>query len=208
MDYLDDIDQEASNAFAELYDDSTQPKHEMEMCSDLIALLKPQERKDSPMLAVQHKPSRMDYLFKLDGPMTPTILASAGILCTQPQLVTGEGEDGIAQFCKITSSDLPKVKTWLARTYPTFRPVIAPINKARKEFSPFSAYPTLGLDTTLPQHQPHSLAHARHLPEQGQYPVWYFFYGTLADPVFLAELLGLSDDHVPVLVRASFKVVG
>ncbi|CAG9952159.1 unnamed protein product [Clonostachys rosea f. rosea IK726] len=60
---------------------------------------------------------------------------------------------------------------------------IIPISRDRKDLSHNSAYPTLGLDTTLPQNRPYSpiVDHEKPQPGNEDYPVWYFFYGTLAD---------------------------
>jgi hypothetical protein len=147
------------------------------------------------------KSGNMDYLFKMSDPITPRILASAAVRPSQPRIIEGEGEDGIAEFCQISELDIPKIKEWLVKTYPTVRPVFAPINKARKALSPISAYPTLGYDTTLPHHRPKSSACFEYLPTQDQYPMWYFFYGTLADSSFLAELFG-SSGEAPMLLPA------
>jgi len=38
------------------------------------------------------------------------------------------------------------------------------------------------------------------LPEQDEYPVWYFFYGTLAYPVVLRGLLGKTPTYQPAKV--------
>jgi hypothetical protein len=46
-----------------------------------------------------------------------------------------------------------------------------------------SMTPTLGINATLPQHRLVSS------PHQEQYPILYFFYGTLADPEQLCKVL-------------------
>ena len=56
-------------------------------------------------------------------------------------------------------------------------------------------YPTLGVDTTLPQYRADSVD-AKFVPTQNQYPVWYFFYGNLAIPDILSRRLGLSEKPV------------
>ncbi|KAH7182350.1 uncharacterized protein B0J16DRAFT_400544 [Fusarium flagelliforme] len=72
---------------------------------------------------------------------------------------------------------------------------------ARKDLSSTSLYPTLGLDTTLPQYRPESDKTHRRTPRpsQNEYPVWYFFYDTLLDKAILARLFG-SDFHAPFRV--------
>jgi hypothetical protein len=143
----------------------------------------------------------MDYLFKISDPITPRIFASAAILPSQPCIIQGEGEDGIAQFCQISDLDIPKNKSWLAKEYPDISPVFAPINKTRKALSPDSAYPTLGYDTTLPHYRPNSSA-CEYVPTQDQFPVWYFFYGTLGHSSILNELFELPPEEEHILVPA------
>ena len=79
------------------------------------------------------------------------------------------------------------------------------LSKAKKDLDPSSLHPTLGLEATLPQHRT-STKHNFSTPQQDDYPVWYFFYGTLADPVVLARLLSLRDIDAPNLVPA--RVLG
>ncbi|OGM47954.1 hypothetical protein ABOM_002663 [Aspergillus bombycis] len=64
--------------------------------------------------------------------------------------------------------------------------------------------PCLGsdIDPTLPHHRAQSMDEI-FLPAQNQYPVWYFFYGTLADPEILARQTSRSE--LPVLRRATVK---
>lgn len=40
------------------------------------------------------------------------------------------------------------------------------------------------------------------LPTHDEYPACYFFYGTLADPLFVAQLLSLPDEEIPILKPA------
>ncbi|KAI8949820.1 hypothetical protein F4801DRAFT_551682 [Xylaria longipes] len=63
---------------------------------------------------------------------------------------------------------------------------------AAKDLSTTSAYPTLGVDATMPQCRPSLADDTSPIPTQSQYPVWYFFYGTLANPVVLGRLLGVE----------------
>jgi hypothetical protein len=66
---------------------------------------------------------------------------------------------------------------WRFEALPTF----AYISMAEKDLCPVSRYPTLGIpETTLPQFHWDSEEGAT--PQQDQYPVSYFFYGTLAEP--------------------------
>jgi hypothetical protein len=56
---------------------------------------------------------------------------------------------------------------------------------------------------TFPQFRPG--ASTTHLPSQDQYPVWYFFYGTLADAAVLSRLLDLPADCVPTYREARVR---
>ncbi|RYN92396.1 hypothetical protein AA0119_g9972 [Alternaria tenuissima] len=206
MEYLDYLDQHAMSAFDELNDDilPLDQTSALKLSSELRDLLHSTEQRKSPVkVAFDPKSNNMDYLFKISDPITPKIFASAAILPFQPCIIQGEGEDGIAQFCQISNLDIPKIKGWLAEEYPNISPVFVPINKARKALSPDSAYPTLGYDTTLPHHRPDSSA-CEYLPTQVQFPVWYFFYGTLGNSSFLKELFGSPpEEHalIPALIH-------
>lgn len=55
----------------------------------------------------------------------------------------------------------------------------------------------------MPQHRPDSENDPKLVPKQDQYPVWYFFYGTLGDPVRLRRLLSLGNE--PSYVSAKIR---
>ena len=206
MEYPEDLDLEGMNALDELtgnagpYDHTAAPKLSSEL-EDLIRATKCQTPAHG---TPKRKSSKMDYLFKITAPITPTILASAAIFPTQPKIHEGQGEDGDALFCQIRDIDIPTIKEWLAKTYPTISPTFIPINIARKALSPYSAYPTLGYDTTLPHRRPQIIntTDTEYLPTQNQYPVWYFCYGTLANPSQLAHLFNSPPDQPHTLLPA------
>jgi hypothetical protein len=204
MDYFDDLDQEAIGALCELNDETESfvTLSATELSSDIRDLLQSIKRIQKPTPIAKHSSCSMDYLFKIKRPITPAILASAAILPLQPRIVHGESENGVAQFCQVNELDIPKIKEWFTETYPDLLPVFAPINKACKALSPFSAYPTFGLDTTLPHRRPQSTVSSSFLPTQSQCPVWYFFYGTPANCSFLAQLFCSLPGTEPVLVPA------
>ena len=56
----------------------------------------------------------------------------------------------------------------------------------------------------LPQHKTSS-NHTTCPVFQDEYPVRYFFYATLADPVMLTRLLSLPEARIPILVPASIS---
>jgi hypothetical protein len=208
MDYIDDLDQAAMDALNELYDgfSSLDVAPEAELSSEMDALIRSTKKQNTELLSKSlHKSSIMNYLFRLNSPITASLLSSAAILPSQPEIIQGKSEDGSAQFCLIPSSSLPNLKAWLSSTYPSFKPTFTPINRACKALSPYSAYPSLGLDTTLPHNRPHDTVDGGFRPKQHEYPVWYFFYGTLANPDFLAQLFGSPPGTKLVLVPAHIE---
>ncbi|KAF1848456.1 uncharacterized protein K460DRAFT_364448 [Cucurbitaria berberidis CBS 394.84] len=204
MDYFDGLDQEALDAFGELNHEGPplNPTTAPTLSSATKQVLQVYKQDQKSSIGARSSSRSMKYLFKLNSPITPAVLSSAAILPSQPEIIIGEGEDGIAQFCQVNERDIPEIKSWLTARFPSFCPIFAPINKAYKELSPFSAYPTLGVDTTMPHLRPQSLMEPALSPAQDQYPVWYFFYGTLANSQFLAELFCVPED-IPVLFRAT-----
>lgn len=111
-------------------------------------------------------------------------------------------------FCKVDGRAKMAIENWLsAQKEPGFRPLFVPVGRAHKELSSQSLYPTLGKDTILPQFRPQDPHLLRTAPSfgrtQDQYPVWYFFYGTLASVPKLCSLLSLSEDEIPILHEAS-----
>lgn len=121
-----------------------------------------------------------------------------------------------AVFCRIDGNIKQSIENWLSQENSTFRPTFVRLSKAKKDLAATSIYPTLGLESTLPQHRfssklgfdttlPHhrgSSGHTTSAPLQDEYPVWYFFYGTLADSVLLTRLLLLPEAEPPILVPA------
>ena len=116
-----------------------------------------------------------------------------------PEVLNGVGEEGDAKFCVVDSAAKCAIEGWLSREQISYRPIFIRLSKARKDFSYTSAYPTLEVDTTLPHHRLHGGVVFR--PAQNEYPVWYFFYGTLGDPRVLSRVLDLAEE--PALELAS-----
>lgn len=111
-------------------------------------------------------------------------------------------------FCKVDGQTKMAIENWLSTQKESiFRPLFVPVGRAYKELSSQSLYPTLGKDTILPQFRPqdpHLLSTAPSFGrKQDQYPVWYFFYGTLDSVPKLCGLLSLSEDEIPILHQAS-----
>lgn len=140
----------------------------------------------SSMVAVESM-----YLVKLEGsiPNAATLQRLAG-LSTPPEVKTGQGYTK-ELFGVIDGHGRTKLLASLPKGSST---TIISISRARKDMSWDSAYPTLGIDTTLPQHRPVSFPPTATFrgpqPTNEEYPVWYFFYGTLGDEERLSRLLG------------------
>jgi hypothetical protein len=153
--------------------------------------------------------ARTIYAVKLEGPIsTPQKVHIAANLPTVPKSYHGSGEEGDAAFCKIDGRSKIAIESWLStQKESNFRPLFVPEARAYKELCPHSLYPTLGKDPTLPQYRPqdpHLLDEAPSFGRTGdQFPVWYFFYGTLADIPKLRSLLSLSEDEMPILHESS-----
>ncbi|KAM7197063.1 hypothetical protein V8F20_006816 [Naviculisporaceae sp. PSN 640] len=189
--------------------------------------------------AILPKPTRASttktyYLIRLDGPLSsPETVRVAGGLPTLPETFTDESnpddEDSDldsnyenpqqtpTRFCRIDNITKDKTLAWLSSNPPPaaehsdWRPLIIKDARAHKDLSSVSAYPTLGVDTTLPQHRLHSISPDQDLslrPTQNEYPVWYFFYGTLADPDVLRRVLELPDDSLITYHSARLTTCG
>lgn len=154
--------------------------------------------------------ARTIYALKLDGPIsTPQKVQIAANLPTIPESYHGSGEEGDAVFCKVDGRTKIAIENWLStqKEMISFRPLFVPEGKAYKELSPHSLYPTLGKDVTLPQYRPPDLdtPGSSFGRPHDQFPVWYFFYGTLADAPKLASLLSLPEGEIPILYEASVR---
>ncbi|KAL4917603.1 hypothetical protein BDW62DRAFT_201628 [Aspergillus aurantiobrunneus] len=133
------------------------------------------------------------YLVKLEGPLGTASKAQrlAGMLYL-PEQVDGIGEaSGGAYFCFVNGADKCEITAALSKhAVDCFHLTFIRINRAAKALSSDSAAPCLGYDATLPHHRAAEAAHV-FLPAQSEYPVWYFFYETLANSEVLMEKLEL-----------------
>lgn len=116
-----------------------------------------------------------------------------------PESHHGSSDEGNSMFCKIDGQAKMAIETWISTQKDlSFRPLFVLIKRAYKELSSHSLYPTLGKDTILPHYRPQDAHLLNTAPSfgrpQDQYPVWYFFYGTLASKPKLRSLLPLSED--------------
>ena len=135
---------------------------------------------------------------------TPEKVQAAAQLSEPPQTVQASSETEDAVFCLIDGNIKQAIGSWLLHQKSTFRPTFVRLSKAKKDLAATSAHPTLGIESTLPQHRP-SLLQVSFPPGQDDFPVWYFFYGTLADSFFLTRLLSLPETEHPLLVPATIS---
>lgn len=136
--------------------------------------------------------SAMDeYIFKLSGPLLDTKTLEA-VLGPCPDVKAGITDEGHrAFFCCVDAAERDAIEHWLNTLDGIQWPTFIRLSRARKKLSSTCIYPTLGKESTLPQYRLDS-PDIRPMPSQNQYPVTYFFYGTLTDPTMLSQLLGVS----------------
>ena len=150
-------------------------------------------RRDQAMRPSEPTQETATILVRLgEGPLqdATSVMTLAG-LASAPSVYHGEDGDGAeTSFCMIDASAKNRILASLSAMKSLFNPTFVRHSKAAKDLSSFSPYPTLGIYATMPQFRPH--AGSIYLPTQNQYPVWYFFYGTLAEPEVLARLLALK----------------
>lgn len=182
MDYLGELDEATLNAL-----------NDLNACDETIAPLTSSPAVRGPKRA-SHARRQPLYLLRLDGYLSSQQITS--IVGFLPPIETGTSEDGTADFCRLEQSNLDKVEAWITLNYPSYRCTKVRLAIAHKD----ACLPTLGIDPTLPQHRPNRPIDLGALT---QYPIWYFFYGTLASPEFLAHVLELPDGaERPTLIPA------
>ncbi|KAJ4110297.1 hypothetical protein NW768_012057 [Fusarium equiseti] len=148
----------------------------------------------------------LSFLIKLEGPFdtVKSIIEAAGLSpdVSNEVLPATDFFGEPCSFYRINAMDKMAIEDWLWKhpQLDLFSPTYVR-DIARKDLSSTSLYPTLGIDTTMPQYRPESDKSHRLTPRpsQNEYPVWYFLYGTLLDKVILAKLFG-SDFHAPYRV--------
>lgn len=138
------------------------------------------------------------YLLKLEGPLVDldTIRTAGRIVSKKMVEIPGtDDEENHTKFCMVDLSAKAHIEGWLAEKGIPFQPTVVRYSRADKSLSSISLAPTLGVDSTLPHLRIDSVA-TEPQPTQSQYPVWYFFYGTLGDPDVLKRLFRLGADPI------------
>ncbi|OCT52908.1 oxidoreductase domain containing protein [Cladophialophora carrionii] len=149
-----------------------------------------------------HQDTSGTYILRLDGPLdTAQKVKTAAGLAELPSIAAGVGESGACtSFCELDSRAKAKILAWISEHHTDFHPTIVRLAKAKKDLSAHSLAPTLSAEATLPQNRlPNNDTDTTFLPTQDQYPVWYFFYGTLGDSHVLTRHLGINE---PELITA------
>ncbi|TRX90956.1 hypothetical protein FHL15_008161 [Xylaria flabelliformis] len=154
-------------------------------------------------LAIPTANHHQSYLLRLEGLIDNlAIVKQASQLTKAPPIFHGTDDNGNpVSFCKVDVTARNNIITYLSKHEPRFQPTFVPCHIAAKDLSTASAHPTLGIDATMPQFRLSSADDWILTPAQSQYPVWYFFYGTLADPTVLGRLLGVEPSYEDASVR-------
>ncbi|KAK4451670.1 hypothetical protein QBC34DRAFT_492933 [Podospora aff. communis PSN243] len=154
------------------------------------------------------KESKAKYLLRMEGPLCtlPSIqtLASHDANTNSnpsPPIHLSKNENGTTTaWCLLAHTQKQTLLSNLAITHPHFTPFLVPYRVAERNLSSTSHHPTLGMESTLPHHR--LCNDEAPSPAQGDYPVWYFFYGTLCDAEKIKSLTG---DEEPVYRKARVR---
>ncbi|KAF4984869.1 hypothetical protein FZEAL_22 [Fusarium zealandicum] len=161
-----------------------------------------QRRQTETPTAEQEKHLRgCTFLVKLEGPLSTVeaLAEAANMPCLSTQSIVKATDDinQISSFCKINGNAKIHIQQFVSQSPTTrgFSPIFIRYSRARESLSFDSIYPTLGIDSTLPQHRLES-------PESApRYPVWYFAYGTLANGGKVEELTGSLPTYYNAKIR-------
>jgi hypothetical protein len=189
MDYLE-LDDAATQAFGELGGDIDLQYVPSRPCGSTYTSAMSPKR---PRRRVE-----ATYLLRLGAPLsTPRDVSNALGLSRVPELENGIAEIGEAHFCRLSQSTVDSLDAWAENQYPKQKFTKIRVGLAHKDTAEL---PLLGRDPTLPHHRPISVRLTeRPLPE---FPVRYFFYGTLADTARLERILSVPASELPSLEPA------
>ena len=159
--------------------------------------------------------AQSSYLIRMEGIMsTAKSIQDAADLLEPPQPIQGSSENADVMFCKISGNAKSTIEAWLMRQSSPFKPTFIRLSKAQKDLDSTSIYPTLSREATLPQHRLSSETNLQSIvpqnrnrscnpsvsPLQEEYPVWYFFYGSLVEPAILSQVLSLPYTKFPPIM--------
>lgn len=151
--------------------------------------------------------SKGTFLVKMEGPLTLETICTSAQLSGMPPVSYGREDDGAEDtvFVTVDGPARDNIITWATANNSWFTPTIVKLAKANKALNAHNIGPALGIDATLPQHLPQDISHANVKPQQNESPVFYFFYGTLANPEILTHHLDLPVTEPPVLYPATVR---
>ena len=200
----------SANLWASLQDlpeykgfDAEAYEHKIQLLAKQPAKLTCQQSNNPSLPQTSTKPA--NYIFLMEGALTnPEDIKNALGSTTSPDIRNGVSEIGEAHFCRVDAAGKQLIESWLSQQRIAHRPTFIRESLAAKQLDPHSIYPTLGSDATLPQYRPTGVDD-QFCPAQDQYPVWYFFYGSLMDPGVLSTQLGHSGDVGADLVPANVR---
>ena len=98
--------------------------------------------------------NKSSYLVLLEGILsTPLILQEAADLPDLSKVIEASSKTGDVFFCTVDGAAKHCIEAWLSEQDSTFKLTFVRISKAQKNLSADSIHPTLGLESTLPQHR-------------------------------------------------------
>ncbi|KAI2611377.1 uncharacterized protein GGS25DRAFT_193259 [Hypoxylon fragiforme] len=129
------------------------------------------------------------FLLKLEGLFSDVeVLKIIGNLDSQSAKYRDGDADGDVEFCVIDATEKRNIEKSLLYHCIGFQPTYIRISTAEKNLPWICRHPTLGVDSTMPQYRLQSQTETP-APIRNECPVWYFFYGTLADKDVLTRVL-------------------
>ncbi len=200
MDYLDELDEFAMQALAELgegVDFQASP-------ITTISTVGGSSQIPSPSMHRRRRRIDTTYLLRLDHPLSEAWEIAAILqLPRVPQIELGIGESGesLARFCHLSQTNIHALGIWVAKNHPRKQLTKVRLGIAHKD--PYQL-PMLGLDPTLPHYRPSmSTTGTEKTTTEGEWPVYYFFYGTLVSSSRLSRLFDISSSELHRLREAT-----
>ncbi|KPI40277.1 uncharacterized protein AB675_7817 [Cyphellophora attinorum] len=149
--------------------------------------------------------SKGKFLIKLNDLLALQAQYHEALVSGMLEVSIGKNKDGKNEkFATVDGSITDKLVDWASAK--GYRPTIIRLDIAAKALNDHNIGPMLGVNSSLPQYRLDESAHVDDrdpAPRQNEYPVWYFFYGTLSEPSVLSKVLDLPEHVEPTLSRAS-----
>jgi hypothetical protein len=128
-----------------------------------------------------------------DGPVNDAtaVMTLAGLDSVPTVFRSLNDESAVMDYCVVDATSKERFLRSLLAMRSPIDPKLSQDSMATKDLSTSSPFPTLGIDSTLPQFRP-SQEGVVYSPTQHQYPVWYFFYDALQEPAVLSRPLAVK----------------